>query len=211
MAPARALRPEDPAGPSHASSAARAQRLGLVQPPKATPADAFHAATSRFLRGQRIDMTALAAELSVSRATLYRWTGDRDRLLVDVLWGLGESILDQALHDNPGHGRERVLAVVETFMAQISSAEALRHFLENDGALALRILTSRDGVHRHTVAAVERLLEEESRHGFQPSIEPSTLAYAIVRLGEAFIYNDAINNVDPDLAAAAAVLSRLLG
>lgn len=156
-------------------------------------------------------MTALAAELGVSRATLYRWTGDRDRLLIDVLWGLAEQILDRALEQVPGHGRDRILGVVEMFMARISSAEALRRFLENDGALALRILTGRDGVHHHTVLAVAALLEEESEYGFEPPIDATTLAYAIVRLGEAFIYNDAINKVDPDLAAAGAVLRQLLG
>jgi len=37
-----------------------------------------------FLRGDRLDMRALAAELRVSRATLYRWCGHREQLLSHV-------------------------------------------------------------------------------------------------------------------------------
>jgi hypothetical protein len=44
-------------------------------------------ARERYLRGQRIELTALAAEHGVSRATAYRWFGDNDRLLAEAVEG----------------------------------------------------------------------------------------------------------------------------
>ena len=65
------------------------------------------------LRGQRLDMLALSAELVVSRATLYRWTGDREQLLSDVLWSLSNDIIEQAKADHPRHtGATRLLAIL---------------------------------------------------------------------------------------------------
>ena len=47
-------------------------------------------ARRQFLRDGTIDMEELPQELAVSRATLYRAVGGRDRLLGDVLWSLAE-------------------------------------------------------------------------------------------------------------------------
>ena len=62
--------------PNHATRSER--RPGA---PKATRALAFDTARHRIRTGHKLDMVALAADLGV---TLYRWTGDRDRLLADV-------------------------------------------------------------------------------------------------------------------------------
>jgi AcrR family transcriptional regulator len=42
-------------------------------------------ARDRYMRGQRIELTALAAEHGVGRATAYRWFGDNERVLAEVL------------------------------------------------------------------------------------------------------------------------------
>ncbi|WFE21319.1 hypothetical protein O7621_26330 [Solwaraspora sp. WMMD937] len=49
-----------------------------------------------FLSHGTIDMGGLADALAVSRATLYRVTGSRDRLLGEVLWWLGSRQLAEA-------------------------------------------------------------------------------------------------------------------
>ena len=43
-----------------------------------------------FWPGERIALGQMADELGVSRATLYRWVGARDALLLEVLWRLTE-------------------------------------------------------------------------------------------------------------------------
>src|SRR5262245_23011868 len=43
--------------------------------PKATALDVFRLARKRFLAGERVEMGALAEELDLNRATMYRWVG----------------------------------------------------------------------------------------------------------------------------------------
>src|SRR5437588_1060440 len=99
----------------HGSLALRAGRDAHAELTRsqATPAAAFRAARRMYLKGRRLDMQALAAELGVSRATLYRWTGHREQLLSDVLWSLSDDIFEQAKADHPEHaGSERLLAIL---------------------------------------------------------------------------------------------------
>src|SRR5689334_17008829 len=49
------------------------------------PHDVVEAATTCYLRGEPLDMSALAAQLGIGRATLYRWVGNREELLARVI------------------------------------------------------------------------------------------------------------------------------
>src|SRR5258708_13510475 len=64
---------------------------------RATALDAFTLARRRFLRGERVDMGGLSTGLGVNRATLYRWVGTREQLLVEILWSLAERTLSDQL------------------------------------------------------------------------------------------------------------------
>jgi Tetracyclin repressor-like, C-terminal domain len=70
----------------------------------------------------------------------------------------------------------------------------VRALLASEQERALRVLTSSGGVVQPgMVAAVERLICEEIDDGaFSSAVAPGNLAYAIVRLAEAFLYNDAV-------------------
>ena len=62
------------------------------------------------------------------------------------------------------------------------------------------------------VACVERLIDAEVQRGrFVPPVPPEVLAYAIVRLGEAFLYNDAIAGIRGDTERLRQVEAALLG
>src|SRR5438067_2297492 len=177
---------------------------------QATPAAAFRAARRTYLRGLRVDMQALAAELGVSRATLYRWTGPREQLLGDVLWSLSDAIFEQAKADHPEHaGPERLLAIFRQHVGALVQAKPLHLFLQQETGAALRILTSPDGgVQPRTVQRLAELYREEHDAGsFQPRADISTLAYAVVRVTEGFIYNDAIATVRPEVDRAASVVA----
>src|SRR6266550_3875624 len=73
------------------------------------PADAVKAARRRFLRKERVDMSELATELGVGRATLYRWVGSREQLLGEVLWTLSEPGLAKLRAEAKGTGAESFL------------------------------------------------------------------------------------------------------
>ena len=65
---------------------------------------------------------------------------------------------------------------------------------------------------RRTVARLADLYREEQRNGsFHPRADPDTLAYAVVRVTEGFIYSDAILAVEPAVDEAAAIVALLLG
>jgi AcrR family transcriptional regulator len=201
---------DQPPAPSLAYQAATAAEEPT---PRATPAEAFRLARRAFLKGERLDMSQLAAELGISRPTLYRWTGDRDALLVDVIWSLTEELLADAVREAKGKGPEYALSVTLGFLHRTAAAGPLRVFLENDGERALRLVTSRHhAVHPRLVAAVHDLITTtEARDAWQAPLDPATLSYAIVRLGEAFVYNDEINHLEPDLGSARDTIARLIG
>jgi len=184
--------------------------LTLTRP---TPAAAFRAARRMFLRGERVDMQALASQLGVSRTTLYRWTGDRNQLLSDVLWSLSNDVFEQAKADHPAHtGAERLLAIFRQHVGVLVSARALQVFLQQETQAALRILTSHEGgVHQRTVNALAELYREEAQSGsFSPRADVDSVAFAVVRVTEGFIYNDAIAAVEPQVERAAAIVALLL-
>jgi AcrR family transcriptional regulator len=181
--------------------------------PAATPATAFRAARRRYLSGERIDMRALAVELGVSRATLYRWTGPREQLISDVVFSLSDDVFERAKRETAHlSGPERLLTVFRLHVEALVSAAALQAFLRNETHAALRILTARDGsVQQRTVARLAELYREEQAAGtFHPRADPDVLAYAVVRLTEGFIYNDAIAAVEPAVEQAATIVGLLL-
>src|SRR3982751_3376793 len=81
---------------------------------------AFLAARRRFLADERIDMSALAAKLGVDRTSLFRWVGNRDALLSEVLWSLAVPTLEQAeAATGDTEGAARVSAVLTHFAGDL--------------------------------------------------------------------------------------------
>jgi AcrR family transcriptional regulator len=184
-----------------------------IEPPEEIPSDIFEAGLATFLERRRLDMRALAIELGISRATLYRRVGGRDHLLGAVIWYLTRRSLARAYEGTEQlKGEKRIVAVVERFMRDVHSQPALARLLEAEPEAALRILTSKHGpIQQGIIEVLERLMElEESRGNLRLGIDHATLSYAIVRLGESFLYADVIADNDPDVDQAVAVIGRLL-
>lgn len=178
----------------------------------AIPPEIFDAALRTVLGLRRLDMRSLAIELGIGRTTLYRKTGSRDQLLGEVMWYLTRHVIAHALDRASGlSGAARVLRVIEEFLTYVSQQRALRRLLEHEPEAALRVLTSKHGiVQRGVVETLERLLAVEERRGFRPVLDRPTLAYAIVRIGESFLYADVIADKEPDVAKAIEVIAQLL-
>ncbi|MFG2039222.1 QsdR family transcriptional regulator [Dactylosporangium sp. NPDC048998] len=177
------------------------------------PDEVFDAALRRFLAQQRVDMRLLAAELGIGRATLYRRAGARDQVLGHVLWYLTERNLERAVRHADGlRGPDRIVAVIGHFLNAVKDQPSLRHFLAAEPEAALRILTSKRGVVQgRVVDHLEGLLTEEIEAGaFAPRLDARTLAFVLVRIGESFLYADAIADGEPDVEQALQVIGRLL-
>ena len=182
-------------------------------PPESIPPEIFQAALSTFMEQRRLDMRALAADLGMGRATLYRRVGNRDRLLGEVIWYLTRRALVAALEQAGDRtGADRVIAVADAFMSFVHAQPDLERLLDAEPEAALRILTSKQGpVQQGIVDVLERLLaQEEERGNLRLSIDRATLAYVIVRVGESFLYADVIADNEPDVRAAVDVVARLL-
>ncbi len=106
-----------------------------------------------------------------------------------------------------------LLEVFDRINRRLANSMPLRRFLEQERAAAMRLLTSSNGVvQSRGVALVTGLIEAEVAAGrYEPPADPETLAYAIVRLGEAFLYNDAAIGIRGDHARLRDVEAALLG
>jgi len=174
---------------------------------------AFQLARRWFLQGRRITVQDLTAELGISRVTLFRWVGNRDQLLAEVLWSVAEPTFANAVRRAPGRGARRIAGVVGRFCAAQIDASFFRAFLQREPERALRILTTRaGGVQARMLAAVEELLVTVAdQDGLALPLPPHDLAYVLVRLGESFVYTDLITGERPDAAKAEAAAAALLG
>ena len=211
MRTASAQTPPQAVQRSRAYLATREEDAGRA-PRAATPATAFRAALRMFVREPRLDMGRLAAELGIAKATLYRWTGGREQLIAEVLAYFSEDGFDQALEQTKHlHGAPRVITCIRQYMQTIVSFAPLRRFLQNETPLALRILTTRGGAPQTSaVRRIADVLETEQQNGLQLRAPVDLLAYAITRIAEGFIYNEALADIDPDVDAAIEIIRLLI-
>ena len=181
--------------------------------PKMVPGPIFAAAVDMFVAGQRLDMRSLARRIGVARATLYRRAGNREQLLDQVLWWRARHLLaDQVRASADLTGTDRLTAVIGGVLHAIGADRPVRMFLESDPETALRLLTGpRSAVHQGMANALENLIDLERGHGaFDARLDTPTLAFAIVRVSEGFLYSDVIADRPPDIGRAVTVIEALI-
>src|SRR5580704_9326472 len=101
---------------------------------------AITAATQAYLRGEAVDMSALAAQLGIGRSTLYRLVGKRDDLLEIVLAEATERTFRRAAADATADGGiDRVLDVINRFMHAVIDAEPLQILCQHEPLLFVRL------------------------------------------------------------------------
>lgn len=173
---------------------------------RATALDAFALARRAFQGGRRLDMQALAAELGVNRATLYRWVGSRELLLREVIWSLTSRTLAR-----PRDGAT-LAETLTGFVRDVLAHAGMRRFLAEEGESALRLLTMRaGGYQQRLVALVHEMIDAEAGAGRLHSPVPvDDLAYTVVRIIESYVYLEVITGERPDGDRAGRVLQALL-
>ncbi|MEP7177989.1 MAG: QsdR family transcriptional regulator [Pseudonocardiales bacterium] len=174
---------------------------------------AFRLARRTFIQGERLDMQRLAADLGVDRTTLFRWVGNRDQLLAEILLSLGERTFADSVQRATGSGPQRVADALGEFVQALIDAPYFRGYLRRETERALRLLTTKASVVQHRmVELVERLLREEQDGGrLSHPLPLPDLAYLIMRISESFIYTDLITGDPPDAAKARTAIAALLG
>ncbi len=127
--------------------------VGLPEFRRAEPADALDVACRLFAADERVDMATLADRLAIGRSTLYRWVGDRDRLMGKVVVAsIGEIWID-ARAASTGRGVDRSLDSARRFMVTVVDHAGLRGFVNREPNLALRVLMDPEGLVGRALAA----------------------------------------------------------
>lgn len=184
-----------------------------TDPPASMPSQMFTAALDTYASCRRLDMQSLARRLGVGRATLYRRAGNREALLDEVIWWRSRRLLTEELLAASGlSGARRIAAVFGGVLRAIGGDRPLRFLIEADPETALRILTGGHSVTaKGMTAALERLIDLERARGcFDTELDTGTLAYAIIRIGEGFMYADVLADRPPDSSRAVTVIQALL-
>jgi AcrR family transcriptional regulator len=182
-----------------------------------TLSDRIVATAARWIYdGRRLDMRGLADELGVSRVTLFRRVGSREELMSKALWLLTERMLEMVAArweaERP-EGDLHTPGTIRHINAVVSQNAGLRRLLDDEPALTMRVLTDPRGrVQTRIVAFIEDLLRRDvAEFGLVTLIEPGALAYALVRLGESFLYADVLAARKPDVATANRLQQALIG
>jgi len=174
---------------------------------------AFDLARETFVAGRRIDMGGLAGTLGVDRTSVFRWVGNRDTLLSEVLWSLAVPTLVQAERAaEPERGAAHVATLVTHFANDLIEAEYFRAFLRREPARALRLLTTKDSpIQQRYVATTAWLVRAHlGEHPFGGTIDVADLAYLLVRVSESFTYADLITGEEPSSERTRVALRHLL-
>ncbi|MEU8900512.1 QsdR family transcriptional regulator [Nocardia sp. NPDC048505] len=183
------------------------------RPPAATAEQVLDTTIRYFRSEDRFEAGAVATHLGIGRTTLYRWFGSREGLLGAAFAHRFQLLVTRADHRCGSRGAHRIAEVLDAAAGAIATDPALRRFLDNEPGSALRLITRADGpVHPATVAVIAALLDRARDHdGYRPPIETTALAYALARVGEAFLYEGTAGDIDDDLRDLRQITRTLLG
>jgi AcrR family transcriptional regulator len=181
--------------------------------PGATREEVLALARAYWLDCRRIDVQAIAAESGVGRATVYRWFGSREGLIGEAMLGVFEDRVADARAAVGGRGAEALLDTIGLIYRGLAAAPHIRDFIERERSTAMPLMTSSRGpVHPRIVEIIEEMIELEVERGdYRPPTDPATLAYVIVRMAEALLFNYETDDLAKDLERLREVLAVLLG
>ncbi|MEV6831732.1 QsdR family transcriptional regulator [Amycolatopsis sp. NPDC051102] len=183
--------------------------------------DIVRHAARLLMAGTRLDLGRMAAELGISRTTFFRRVGNREdlmgaglRLLSDRTW---QRALDgwRAEHGDAvrtPEGRLRCLWVMEEYRREVAGSDGMRKLIEAESNVALRVLTDPRGAVQPGLvdAHVELFRADAEAAGLAPLVGLPDLAFAVVRLGESFLYSDVLAARSVDLAVATTLVDTLV-
>jgi AcrR family transcriptional regulator len=183
------------------------------RPATASREDVLGLVREQFLAGERVDLTVVAARLGLGRATIYRWFGSRELLLGQVIAEQLELLHARKRREVRRRGAAGLLEVFDRINRTLTRSRALRRLLEQERDSAMRLLTSSGGlVQPRAVACTKALIDAEVQAGrYEAPADTGALAYAIVRLAEAFLYNDVAIGIRGDYERLREVQAALLG
>ena len=109
-------------------------------------------------------------------------------------------------------GQSPAAAVITGTVRAVIANQGMQRFLDREGDLALRLLTTKaSGFEARLVALIADLVSEEAESGRLTAAVPlDDLPYVLVRIMESYIYLGLITGEHPDPDRAARVINALL-
>lgn len=182
------------------------------RPAAATRDQAFEYAIGMYLRGRRIDLSVLASELGVGRTTVHRWFGTREDLIVDILGATSVALLADVESRVGGEGPRGLLDTFDRFNHELLEVPALGDFMANERDPMEYIVRADRGPQPMLVEAIAGMIQREIDQGrYRAAVDAETMAYAIVRLAQSFLYADSATGVRGDLDRLRRIEAVLLG
>ena len=173
----------------------------LGQVPELSPraSQVVDAACLQFEMCQRVDLVELAQICEVNRATLYRWFGSRDALLAEVLWRLSMRIVNSVIKGVPATSLSGLMLGIQGYLKIVSTHKGQLYFLKNEPEVAARVLFTGENSIRNRLVNILLVYLPQYRAFKEGDPQVQTLAVAIVRLGETFLYGDRLGDAEPQL------------
>lgn len=176
----------------------------LAEPdrPQANPLEVFKLARKAWLAGRRISIEELSNAVGVSRVTLYRWVGSKDRLVEEILWSFAEPNFRTAVKETPGTGVTHVVEVHRRFMTNLASFEPMRRFVHENPSQAIRLqapdMTSAHG--RLIQKTAEHLNAQQEAGHLKLNTTIDELAEHIIYANGSLLYGAIVGGRDPKIA-----------
>ncbi|MFD1701214.1 QsdR family transcriptional regulator [Halopseudomonas phragmitis] len=183
---------------------------------RATPITAFRMARRWWLEGRRLNLSLLAEELGIGRATLMRWVGNKDLLMGEILWSLYKGIYDQAIERAEAtpelKGIDFLTQIYTDINVALIDAKPLHDFLHNEPQWALQLLTSHiSGLQQRLIDTWTELFEQQIAAGLiKPEMDAESLAFYIIKIGEGAIYCDLVCGREPNPGPASTAFRLLV-
>lgn len=172
-----------------------------------TPEDALAVAVWLFRHGDRVDMNTVAARLDIGRSTLYRWVGDREKLMDQVILASIGDIWQRARLTAHGDGIERALDAAKGFMRGCVAYEPLAGFAQREPNLALRVLLDPDGL---VTRALQLSLSNEIA-ACAPSLTVTEETCGVLALAAtALVWANVAAGREPDIEATIGIMRTVL-
>ncbi len=181
--------------------------------PRASLGTAFSTACTWFMEGRRIDISALAEEIGVSRVTLHRWVGTRDDLLSEVMWHLTSRTIDRLLAAVDAEGiTPRAPELLGRYVEAIATNTGVLRLQREEPEVFVRLCTtSASSFQTRMVDKVAAVLAVDRASGHLTiDLDDDELAFAVVRLLEAYAHAPTLSGQPADPVLATRVLRALL-
>ena len=158
-------------------------------------------ARRQYLARERIDMQSLANQLGIGRTTLYRWVGDRDSLVAEMLSGMAVEAIGTVIAKADGEGLDRVIDGMRRFMETSAGFAPLRHLVQTEPDLGLRVMLAPGStVSRAITAELQREIEAVRRDW--AGEKAAELADVLTQIGMAYEWGNIAVRSEPEIDRA---------